>query len=699
MKEKILDLMSKQTYIPSSIEQISINLNTKPSLLVDALAELVNEHIVYESKKHKFGLLKHFNMFIGVINIKDKGYGFIHSQDHLEDFYVAKKATCDAMDGDTVIFSISNTISFGKIEASVVKIVKRFLKEVIGTIVSKKGKAQFVPKENKQDIVFEVNDYGLSVIGDIVVFKTQEVISSVYVKGIIDQVIGNINDVGIEIKTLCYKYGFSKDFSSEVNDELARMLGLLSPEIKRRKLVTGNIITIDGSDAKDLDDAISIKRLANGNYLLSVYIADVSFFVRENSFLDKEAYYRGTSVYLVDRVIPMLPYKLSNDLCSLNPGEEKLVIICNIEINKNGDIENSDLLEGVIKTKYRLTYDEVNAIYNEDSRLLEKYHSINHDLLLMQELALILNKKRVKRGALDFDIPEAKIIVDQEGKPLNIVLRNRGIGEKMIEEFMLVANEVVAEAISHLELPFLYRVHDVPNFVKLQKYNNIIKSSGYNLVFKKNSISSSSLQSFLDNLQAEDKVFATLLLRTMAKAKYSAENIGHYGLASPCYTHFTAPIRRYPDLLVHRLLRLYLFKNQVDVKTQEEVLKFVIKASLQSSIKERDAIDCEYEVNDLKKAEYMLDKIGNEYDGIISSLSSFGMFIILENTIEGFVHISDLDGYFIYDEKKQILSSKNISYRVGNKLRIKVKNVRTSPPQIDFEIIRGINYGKQKSNR
>ncbi|MFA6627219.1 MAG: ribonuclease R [Bacilli bacterium] len=701
MKEKILSLMNEKTYTPMDIEKLQIASGIEMSILKPLLAELKSEFIVKETKRHKFGLLKHFNLHLGKIDIKDKGFGFIRSDEFLDDFFVPKLLVGEAMDNDLVFFTITDeNSSFGKKEAGVVEVVKRALSQVIGQIVVKKNKKQFAADDVKLNYIFEVLDFGISVPGDVVIFKVTEVVNGTFVRGKIVEVIGNIHDVGIDIKSVAYKYGFISEFPKDVLDQVKILAVDIDKERTKRRFIQGNIITIDGADAKDLDDAVAIQKLSNGCYHLGVYIADVSFYVEAQSPLDEEAYNRGTSVYLADRVIPMLPHKLSNDWCSLNPNEDKLVIACEMEIDGDGHVLNHNIFPGLIRTQFRMTYENVNRILEtQDPALCEEYRTIVEDLSHMKDLALILHTMREKRGSLDFDIPESKIIVDETGAPIDIVLRTRGVGEKLIEEFMLIANETVAQTISNLNLPFIYRIHDNPNDLKLQKFTLAAKSLGYHLHLKKGKVHPQVLQALLSEIKEEDKGLSTLLLRMMAKAKYSEKNIGHFGLASTCYTHFTSPIRRYPDLIVHRLLRTYLFNHQVDVDTQDKMASFLSEASAWASQKERNAIDCEYEVNDMKKAEYMEKHIGDGAEATISSVTNFGIFATLPNTIEGFIHINDLPGYFVYDENRMSLTSKNISYRLGQKIDIRVKKASKELRQVDFEIIRRPFYGKHQNNR
>ena len=577
LKDKIITLFENSSNAPYTFEELLELLNCEKEELSEQLYELKEQYIIHESKKHRFGLLKQFGLYIGTIDVKEKGFGFILSEDFENEFFVPRTETNHALNKDTVIFRITNENTQEKTEASVVKVIKRSLEYVVGKISETYFQKEFIPIDNKLNVFFEITDYGLSVENDIVKVKIDEFVNDSLVKCHVVEIIGNAYDVGIDVKSIAAKYDFHQEFSKEVINCLEEVVNDYNnfgeDEINKREFIDKKIITIDGKDAKDLDDAISIEILDNGNYLLGVYIADVSYFVKENSALDEEALNRGTSVYLVDRVIPMLPHKLSNDLCSLNPNTNKLVMCCIMEINHDGVVVDYEIKKGVINTKYRMTYDDVNLILNGDKDLQEKYYDIVDELFKMNKLSKILNQMRYARGSLNFDIPEPKIIVNEIGQPISIELRERFDGEKLIEEFMLIANETVASCINQLDLPFIYRVHDVPSMDKLTRFNKIIKNTKYSFKLKKNQkITPKILQNLLADVGEEDYAINTMLLRLMAKAKYDVYNIGHYGLASNCYTHFTSPIRRYPDLLVHRLLKKYLIdgdKVYASVQTYE----------------------------------------------------------------------------------------------------------------------------------
>ena len=510
--------------------------------------------------------------------------------------------------------------------------------------------------------------------------------------GEVVKILGHKNDPGVDILSIVAKYGIHDTFSDEVMKEVDELPNEVLPEEYdgRRDLRDVEIFTIDGDDTKDIDDAISIKKLDNGNYSLGVHIADVSYYVKENTKLDDEAYERGTSVYLADRVIPMLPHKLSNGICSLNPGVDRLAMSCVMEIDHKGDVVSYDIFESVIKSRKQMTYKNVNK-YLEEGIVPEGYEPFTNSLSLMEELAKILRANKERRGYIDFDIDEAKIIVNDKGEAIDVKLRERGTGEKLIEDFMIAANETVASCIYFMELPFVYRVHGEPSEEKIDNFLKFISVLGYHVNGKTKDLHPKTMQNILEQLKdkKEYHILASVLLRSMQKAVYDKTNIGHYGLASKCYTHFTSPIRRYPDTTVHRLLRKYLFKHQIDNDTINYWENKLVVLTEHVSQKERDSIDCEREVDDMKMAEYMMKHIGEEFDGIISSVTSFGMFIELPNLIEGLVKLEDMkDDTYVYDETRFCLkgTSKKKIYRLGDNVRVIVKNASKEAKTIDFEL-------------
>lgn len=461
----------------------------------------------------------------------------------------------------------------------------------------------------------------------------------------------------------------------------------------RRDLRDQVIVTIDGADAKDLDDAVTVTKLDDGSYKLGVHIADVSHYVTENSPIDKEALERGTSVYLVDRVIPMIPHRLSNGICSLNPKVDRLTLSCEMTINSQGQVTEHEIFQSVIKTTERMTYSDVNKILvDDDEELKQKYEPLVPMFKDMERLAQILRDKRMDRGAVDFDFKEAKVLVDDEGAVKDVVIRERSVAEKLIEEFMLVANETVAEHFHWMNVPFIYRIHEEPNAEKLQKFLEFVTTFGYVVKGTAGNIHPRALQSILDAVRdrPEETVISTVMLRSMKQAKYDPQSLGHFGLSTEFYTHFTSPIRRYPDLIVHRLIRTYLINGKVDEATQEKWAERLPDIAEHTSSMERRAVDAERETDDLKKAEYMLDKIGEEFDGMISSVTNFGMFVELPNTIEGLVHVSFMtDDYYRFDEQHFAMIGERTGnvFRIGDEITVKVVDVNKDERNIDFEIV------------
>ncbi len=544
-------------------------------------------------------------------------------------------------------------------KGEIIRILERGNKTVIGIYEDSKNFGFVVSDDKKiyQDIFIPKGDKngaktGQVVIAEIVTYPEKRRNP----EGRVIEILGNKEDKGIDILTIIKKNKLPEEFPPKVQsyaDNISEAIP--EEEYKRRKdLRDLTIVTIDGEDAKDLDDAISLEKLPNGNYYLGVHIADVSHYVKEKNPLDKEALKRATSVYLIDRVIPMLPKKLSNGICSLNPKIDRLTLSCFMEIDKNGKVVDHKVVESIIKSTERMTYTDVTKILrDEDEETINKYSNLVDYFKLMEELCKILYKRRLKRGAIDFDFEECKIILDEKGKPIEIKPYERAIANRIIEEFMLVCNETIAEHMFWSNLPFVYRIHEDPDEEKLMHFNEFVHNLGY-VIRWNNDIHPKSLQSIIEKVKGEkeETVVSTLLLRSLKQARYSPECIGHFGLAARYYCHFTSPIRRYPDLIIHRIIKEYI-NGQIDDKRATRLTTEVEYASKQSSEMERVAQEAEREVDDLKKAEYMSERIGEEYEGIISSVTNFGMFVELPNTIEGLVHISTLsDDYYIYDERR-----------------------------------------------
>jgi len=469
----------------------------------------------------------------------------------------------------------------------------------------------------------------------------------------------------------------------------------------RRDLRNETIVTIDGDDAKDLDDAVHVRKLENGNYLLGVSIADVSYYVTEGSPLDREAYFRGTSVYLVDRVIPMIPHRLSNGICSLNPQVDRLTITCEMEINPMGEVVSHEIFPAVINTTERMTYNHVNRILiEEDPEICARYESLVPTFHLMYELSKILRERRHERGAIDFDLEESKVIVDEYGFPTDVVLREREIAERVIEDFMLAANETVAERFHWLDVPFIYRIHEHPKPEKLERFYKLARALGYEIKGTKDHVHPKALQMVTEAVHGkpEQAAISTMMLRSLQKAKYSQQSLGHFGLAAEYYTHFTSPIRRYPDLIVHRLIRRYLFDQDLSSETLGYYQEVMPEIAEQTSKRERDAIDAEREVEDMKKAEYMSQFIGEEFEGVISSVTKWGMYVELPNTIEGLIHVNDLtDDFYEFDEDSLSLIGrrKKTIYKLGDIVKVVVTAASKEERTIDFQLV-GMSKSRPK---
>ena len=695
MENTILEILKKENkaYSVHELEDI-MQIHDVDGLkeLLKTLNKMEDELVVYRSNKDKYMLFNNSHLKIGRLIGHRKGFGFVDIEGD-EDVYVSSSNMNGAIHLDRVIVEITSKKGM-QLEGRIVRVIDRNLKQVVGELCAKDNAYYLKSDENKLNvqIIIEKNKTLGAVEGHKVLVKITGRIKDNKYHGEVVKILGHKNDPGVDILSIVAKYGIHDTFSDEVMKEVDELPNEVLPEEYdgRRDLRDVEIFTIDGDDTKDIDDAISIKKLDNGNYSLGVHIADVSYYVKENTKLDDEAYERGTSVYLADRVIPMLPHKLSNGICSLNPGVDRLAMSCVMEIDHKGDVVSYDIFESVIKSRKQMTYKNVNK-YLEEGIVPEGYEPFTNSLSLMEELAKILRANKERRGYIDFDIDEAKIIVNDKGEAIDVKLRERGTGEKLIEDFMIAANETVACCIYFMELPFVYRVHGEPSEEKIDNFLKFISVLGYHVNGKTKDLHPKTMQNILEQLKdkKEYHILASVLLRSMQKAVYDKTNIGHYGLASKCYTHFTSPIRRYPDTTVHRLLRKYLFKHQIDNDTINYWENKLVVLTEHVSQKERDSIDCEREVDDMKMAEYMMKHIGEEFDGIISSVTSFGMFIELPNLIEGLVKLEDMkDDTYVYDETRFCLkgTSKKKIYRLGDNVRVIVKNASKEAKTIDFEL-------------
>lgn len=696
MKDRILNILKKQDKAFTAFELKDIlGFDTTEEIkeMFSALNELEGSLEIYHTNKDKYMAFEYSHLKKGKISVSEKGFGFIIMEGE-EDIHVDNKHLNGAVDGDLVIAEITDKNTGAKKEGRVLRIASRNYGPLVGEYLYNDGKPTIKVNDRKfkQTVILTKESTKNAVDGHVVVANVVKELGNNLVLAEITNIIGHKNDVGVDIEAIVYKHMFSPKFPDEVLEELKDIPDEVREEDKvgRRNLTNEVIFTIDGDDTKDIDDAISIKKLDNGNYELGVHIADVSYYVKPGTKLYDEAYERGTSVYLVDRVIPMLPHKLSNGICSLNPNVERLAQSCVMEIDNKGNVVSHEIFESVIKSNIQMTYKKVNKWLDEHI-ISEGYEPFIEKLSLMKELADILRQNREARGAIDFETDEAKIISDDTGKPIDVILRQRASGEMMIEDFMIAANETVASHVFYMELPFVYRVHGTPKEEKINDFLNFVSSLGYKITGKVNTQYPSSIQNVLNQLKdkKEYKILSSLMLRAMQKAVYQPENIGHFGLASKIYTHFTSPIRRFPDTTVHRLLRTYLYENDRSKKTVDYFKEYLPVLTEHASLKERDAIECEREVEDMKMAEYMMDHVGEEFNGIISGVTSFGLFVQLPNMIEGLVHISDISGdYYNYDERTMSLIGQKSKkrYRIGDEVIVVVKSASKEESFIDFEV-------------
>ena len=667
--------------------------------LNDELRKLTDEVIVYHSNKDKYMMLEKSHLRKGVMRTNKKGFGFVEVPGLDDDVYVALENMNGAIHDDVVLVEITSKMNLDRLEGRILKVIKRQVQRYIGEITfDDKGKGHIKLDDNRIKLNIEIpKDKTLNAVDGhkVVVELVKKINNNLKYEGKVVEIIGHKNDPGVDILSIVYKYNINTVFPDDVKEEVGHInMEVLPEEYEgRRDLRDEVIFTIDGDDTKDIDDAISIEKFANGHYKLGVHIADVSYYVKEGSPLDMEAMERGTSVYLVDRVIPMLPHELSNGICSLNPNVDRLAISCVMEFDSTGKQIDYEIFPSVIKSRIQMTYKKVNSIL-EKNVVPDGYEPYADTLKIMAELAKILRKAKVKRGYIDFDIDEAKILVDENCKPTEITVRERGTGENLIEDFMIAANECVATHIYFMNLPFIYRVHEVPKEEKIRSFLGFVSNLGYQVPGDIKDTKPTTMQRILKSLEdkPEYKILSSLLLRCMQKAVYRPENLGHYGLASSCYTHFTSPIRRYPDTTVHRLLRTYLFENKLDNATIHKWEEKLVYIAEHSSDRERASVDCEREVEDMKMAEYMENHIGEEFEGMISSITSFGMFVELDNLVEGLVPLRDMPDFFNYDEERMTLTGEKIhvKYSIGERVKVRVVRASKEDKTIDFEVVKKV---------
>ncbi|WP_419742411.1 ribonuclease R [Paraclostridium dentum] len=702
LKQKLLGLISEAAYNPLKKEELAMIFDihhTEMPMFYNFLDELVESGYLILTKKGKYTSPNQMGLFVGKLVSHKKGFGFVESdEEYTQDLFIPADSLNGAMHNDRVIAEITTPATDEKrAEGRIIKVVERAITDVVGTFQESKNFGFVLPDNKKfnKDIFIPKKFFNGARGNDKVVCRiTQWPTEDRKPEGKIIEILGQKGDRYVEIASVIREHGLPEEFPKKVLDEAEKVaIEIPQEEIDRRLDIRDmNIFTIDGEDAKDLDDAVSIEVLDNGNYKLGVHIADVTHYVKEKSKLDKEALKRATSVYLVDKVIPMLPKTLSNGVCSLNPFEDKLTLSVFMEINHKGEVVKHDIKETIINSKARMTYTEVSDILEKDDEKLKKtFAKVADDFFTAEKLARILMKRREKRGAIDFDFPEAKIILNNDGDVVDIVQYERRISNRIIEEFMLITNETVAEHFFWLNMPFVYRVHETPAHEKIETLNKFISTFGYVIKGDLESVHPKALQGIIEQIhgKTEEKAISTIMLRSLKQARYSPECVGHFGLAAQYYSHFTSPIRRYPDLQIHRIIKEFL-NGKISQKRQDQLAQIVDYASTQSSEREREAELAERDVKDIYKARYMEDRVGAEFVGIVSSVTSFGMFIELDNTVEGLVRLADMnDDYYIFDENTFTILGERTKkmYRIGDVVKIKVEKVNVDFKEIDFKLL------------
>lgn len=705
---ELLAFMREQAYKPMTYQELEQYFQISDAAEFKEFLKLLNqleqEGTILLTRSQRYGVPERMNLVRGRLQAHAKGFAFLIPEDREHpDVYIHANDLKSAMNGDTVLVRInSKSVAGGKLEGEVVRIVNRAVVQVVGVFQSFDAYGFVLPDDKRinRDIFIPKESFAGAVDGEKVVVRIVNYPEGrASAEGEIIEILGHKDDPGVDILSIIRKHQLPEAFPDDVMAEAMDAPDEIAEEEiakqGRRDLRDKVIVTIDGEDAKDLDDAVNVELLPNGHYKLGVHIADVGYYVREGSKLDQEAYNRGCSVYLVDRVIPMLPHRLSNGICSLNPKVDRFTLSCEMEFDEKLHVVKHDIFTSVIRTTERMTYTNVRKILqDEDVEVTERYSDLVDMFKTMRDLAMKLRSKRMKRGAVDFDFEEAKVLVDESGKVTDIVKRERSIAEQIIEEFMLAANETVAEHFHWLKVPFIYRIHEDPDQEKLMNFMAFAANFGYTVKGgKSNKVHPRALQTLLEDIQGtkEQTVISTMMLRSMKQAKYDAESTGHFGLAAEFYTHFTSPIRRYPDLVIHRIIREVIEHNGVlPADRQEYLVSRMKEIAQQSSERERVAVEAERDTEQLKKAEYMLDKVGEVFTGMISSVTSFGMFIELENTVEGLIRLSAMtDDYYHFHEQHMALIGERTSriFRIGDEVEIRVARVNMDDHTIDFELV------------
>lgn len=699
MKERILTFMKHVAYRPLSADELfqEFKLVDKKEFM-KALNELESEGRVICTRKMKYGLPEKMNLAVGKLQGHPSGFGFvIQDAQGLPDVFISADNMNGAMHNDRVVARLlGRTWNGPKQEGEIIRVLNRANRNIVGTFDKGKKYSFVTPDERRigTDVFVPKGQDKGAVTGDKVVVEiTKWPERRRNPEGKVIKIIGHKDQPGTDIESIIWKHGLPQEFPKTVFKEVKKISMQVTPEqlAGRRDLRDLLMVTIDGEDAKDLDDAVSLEILPNGNYRLGVHIADVGSYVPVGSALDKEAYRRGTSVYLVDRVAPMLPPELSNGICSLNPRVDRLAMSVFMEIDDKGRVLNHEICESVININERMTYGNVKRILvDKDPELLERYDYLLDMLGRMEKLCLILNSRRMQRGAIDFEFPEVKVKLDERGRPTEILRYDRSIADRIIEEFMLVTNETVARHFYEKRVPFVYRIHEIPDGEKISNLHRFLFTFGLSIKGF-NKIHPGAFQEVLRKVEGrpEERVISTMILRTMKLARYSHENTGHFGLAADYYCHFTSPIRRYPDLVIHRIIKEILNKGKLTGKRMDKLSNFVAEAAAQSSERERIATEAERESVDLKKVEFMKDKIGREFRAVVSGAAPIGIFVELENLVEGLVHVTTLaDDFYEYDETKLSLIGRHTgrTFRIGDTVRVRLENVNVEERRLDFEL-------------
>ena len=698
----ILEFMKSENYTPMKAKEMAIILGVPKNEYQEftlILKELEDNYKITKNRKNRYRVMED-SFEEGIYRKNQRGFGFVKIENQEDEIFISKENSLNALNGDRVIVEIIEDKDRTKrAEGKIKKILKHERDTVVGTFQNSKNFGFVVPDDRSlgTDIFISKSNFAKAKEGQKVVVQiTKYPENGKNAEGKIIEIIGRPDEAGVDMLSLIKEYSLPSEFPEEVIKE-AKIYGdkIDESDIENRIDCRKDIIfTIDGEDAKDLDDAVRVIKLENGNYRLDVHIADVSYYVREGSLLDKEAQIRGTSIYMLNRVIPMLPKELSNGICSLNAGQDRYTLSCSMEINPEGKTVSAEVYKGIINVCERMNYHDVQKILDKsDEKVLKRYEKYIKNFELMEELATILKNRRLEQGYLNLDIPESKIELDEDGRVVSIGKYETSFSNEIIEQFMLSANETIAEKFYWLDAPFIYRVHEDPDIDKIKDLNKFLFNFGLKIKIVNDKVYPTEVSKILEEIKGkeEEKVISTFILRTLKLARYEAENKGHFGIASKYYCHFTSPIRRYPDLFIHRIISKYLEDNYVvNDSWVEDYKEKATQRAATSSEREKIATKVERDSEDMKKAEFMQNKIGEEFDGIVSSVTQFGIFVELENTVEGLIRFENLGNeYFIYDEeRKRLIGEKsNKTYKIGDKVKIRVISANKILRQIDFEIV------------